>query len=71
MSKTAPLSEEAHMLIVEKQLEILKKYGVNVRIYDILDVIVRNYISEADRLLGFKGNERIENFNRINPGKRD
>lgn len=61
MSKTIAVSDNTHVLIVEKQMEIYKKYRVNVRIFDIADIILKNFIDKTEELLGLRSKESKEN----------
>lgn len=52
MSKTAPIPDDAHDLIVDKQTEIKRKYKVTVKISDIIAIIVKNNIHKMEKYLG-------------------
>lgn len=55
MSKTVAIPDEIHALVVDKQLEIRRKYKITVKISDLIAVIVKNNIDNAGKYLGLKG----------------
>lgn len=55
MSKTVAIPDEIHTLVVDKQLEIRRKYKITVKISDLIAVIVKNNIDNAGKYLGLKG----------------
>jgi len=46
------LSEDIHMLIAEKRLEIVKKYGARLDMKDIADAAILEGISKVEERLG-------------------
>lgn len=57
MSKTASIPDDVHDLIIDKQMELKKKYRIYVKISDIIAVIIRNNIHNVGKYLGLKDNE--------------
>ena len=57
MSKTAPIQDDVHALIVDKQLELKRRYKVSVKIADIIAMLVKNNINKVGEYLGFKNDE--------------
>ena len=57
MSKTAPIQDDVHALIVDKQLELKRRYKVSVKIADIIAILVKNNINKVGEYLGFKNDE--------------
>lgn len=54
MSRTVSIPDDIHALIVDKQLEIRRKYKITVRISDIIALIVKNNIDKIGEYLGLK-----------------
>jgi DNA-binding Lrp family transcriptional regulator len=52
MSKTAPILDQTHALIVNKQKELKKKYRVTMKISDIIDVLVTKNIHKLENFMG-------------------
>jgi len=52
MSKTVPLQEDIHALIVNKQKELKRKRNITVRISDLLAMYVKYGIEKTEKLLG-------------------
>lgn len=48
MAKTVSISEKIHLLILEKQMNILRKYGKNVRIYDVVNAVLKRHLNDKD-----------------------
>lgn len=51
-TKTAPILEETHALIVNKQQEMKKKHRVKMKISDIIDVIISKNIHMLEKYMG-------------------
>lgn len=51
-TKTAPILDQTHALIVNKQLEMKKKHRMTMRISDIIDVIITKNIHKLERYMG-------------------
>lgn len=58
MSKTAPINDDVHALIVDKQTELKRKYKVIVKISDLIALYVRHGVDATEELLGFKAKEK-------------
>jgi hypothetical protein len=52
MSKTAPILDQTHTLIVNKQKELKKKYRITMKISDIIDVLVTKNINKLENFIG-------------------
>lgn len=48
MSKTVAISDDMHILITEKQLELFKKYRISAKISDITEAAMRYGIDNVD-----------------------
>lgn len=57
MSKTAPIHDDIHALIVDKQTELKRKHKITVKISDLIAIYVRNSVKQTEKLLGIKGGE--------------
>lgn len=57
MSKTAPIPDDVHALIVDKQTELKRRYKISVKISDIIAIVMRNNIDNIGKYLGLKNNE--------------
>lgn len=51
MTKTVAIDDDVHMLVYEKQLDIKKRYGINLKISFIINSILRNYIDKLEEIL--------------------
>lgn len=60
MSKTAPIPDDVHALIVDKQIELRRRYKVNVKISDIIAVVIKNNIDKVGEYFGLKSNDEDE-----------
>lgn len=56
MARTVSIPDDIHALVVDKQLEIKRKYKMTVRISDIIALIVKNNIDKIGEYLGLKSN---------------
>ncbi len=61
MSKTVAISNDIHIRIVEKQTEIRKKYRVELKISEIVDMAIDNGIDNVDKILESKNIIKILN----------
>ena len=52
MSKTAPILDQTHALIVNKQKEMKRKYRLTMKISDIIDVLVTKNINKLENFMG-------------------
>lgn len=50
MSKTVAISDDIHILITEKQLELFKKYRVSVKIADLTEAAIKYGINNVDNI---------------------
>lgn len=57
MSKTAPIHDDIHALIIDKQTELKRKYRITVKISDLIAIYVRHGIDKTEKLLGLKIDE--------------
>lgn len=60
MSKTVPLEEDVHALILDKQKDLKKKRNITVRISDLLAMYVKDGIDRTEKLLGLKEDENSD-----------
>lgn len=51
-TKTAPILDCTHALIVDKQKELKKKHRITMKISDIIDVIVTKNINMLEKYMG-------------------
>lgn len=58
MSKTAPIPDDVHALIIDKQAELKKKHKITVKIADLIAIYVRHGMEATEELLGFKNKEK-------------
>lgn len=63
MSKTIAISDDIHILITEKQLELFKKYRINVKISDITEAAIKYGINSVDKV--FVRSDTISKLNII------
>ena len=50
MPKTVAISDDIHILITEKQLELFKKHRISVKISDITEVAIKYGIDNVDNV---------------------
>jgi hypothetical protein len=48
------VSDETHMIVEEKKIELRKKYHIKFDMGDIADVIIKNNINNVEEYLGLK-----------------
>lgn len=60
MSKTAPIPDDIHALIIDKQTELKRKYRISVKISDIIAVVMKNNIHKIGKYLGLKNDEESD-----------
>lgn len=60
MSKTAPIPDDIHALIVDKQTELKRKHKITVKISDLIAIYVRYGVEKTEKLLGLKNDEESE-----------
>lgn len=65
MSKTAPIPDDVHALIIDKQTELKRKYKISVKISDIIAVVMKNNIHKIGKYLGLKNDEGSDVKNNI------
>lgn len=63
MPKTVAISDDTHILITEKRLELFKKYRIDVKISDITDAAIKYGIKNIDNI--FVPSYMISNLNII------
>lgn len=71
MSKTAPIQDDIHELIVDKQTEMRRKYKINVKISDIIAACVKDSIKRAERFFGVNVDKDINAKEDVNIEKND
>ena len=71
MSKTVPLEEDVHALIVDKQKDLKRKRNITVRISDLLAMYVKDGIERTEKLLGLKEDENSEGLETDKPDKEE
>lgn len=57
MSKTAPISDDIHALIIDKQTELKRKHKITVKISDLIAMYVIHGVKKTEKLLGLKSDE--------------
>jgi hypothetical protein len=60
VSKTAPIPDDVHALIIDKQTELKRKHKITVKISDLIAMYVRHGIKKTEKLLGLKTDEESE-----------
>ena len=60
MSKTAPIHDDIHALIIDKQTELKRKHKITVKISDLIAMYVRHGVNKTEKLLGIKGGEESD-----------
>ena len=68
MSKTAPIPDDVHALIIDKQTELKRRYRISVKISDIIAIVVKNNIHKVGRYLGLKNDEMSDVKNETRQG---
>lgn len=63
MSKTAPIPDDIHALIIDKQTELKRKHKITVKISDLIAMYVRYGVKKTEKLLGLKSDEESEVVN--------
>lgn len=63
MSKTAPIPDDVHALILDKQTELKKKHKITVKISDLIAMCIRDSIKKTEKLLGLKSDDTPEVVN--------
>lgn len=57
MTKTVIIPDDIHLLIIKKQIDIRERYGVTLRISDMVAVGMRNIIDKMEELFNLRGGE--------------
>lgn len=71
-TKTAPILDETHKLIVNKQLEMKKKHRITMKISDIIDVIVAKNIHMLEKYMGLNiEKDKSDNLDNMESGTKD
>ncbi len=60
MSKTAPIPDDIHALIIDKQTELKRKHKITVKISDLIAMYVRYGVKKTEKLLGLKSEEELD-----------
>lgn len=60
MSKTAPIPDDIHTLITDKQRELKKKHKITVKISDIIALVMKNNINKVGKYLGLQSEEKSD-----------
>ena len=68
MSKTAPIPDDVHALIIDKQTELKRRYRISVKISDIIAIVMKNNIHKVGRYLGLKNDEMSDVKNETRQG---
>lgn len=50
MPKTVAISDDVHILITEKQLELFRKYRVSAKIADLTEAAIKYGINNVDKV---------------------
>lgn len=59
MSKTAPIPDDIHALIIDKQTELKRRHKISVKISDIIALVMKNNIHKVGRYLGLRSDEEL------------
>lgn len=70
MSKTAPIPDDIHELIIDKQIEMRRKHKISVKISDIIAACVTDSIKTAERFFGVNG-DKDTNIKEIVPSEKN
>lgn len=57
MTKTVIIPDDVHLLIVKKQISIREKYGVTLRISDMVAVGMRNIVDKIEELFNLSNRD--------------
>lgn len=57
MTKTVIIPDDVHLLIIKKQIDIRERYGVTLRISDMVAVGMRNIIDKMEELFNLSNGE--------------
>ena len=60
MSKTAPIPDDVHALILDKQTELKRKHKITVKIADLIAMYVKHSVKKTEVLLGLKTDDNPE-----------
>lgn len=60
MSKTAPIPDDVHALIIDKQTELKRRHKISVKISDIIAIVMKNNIHKVGAYLGLKSEEKSD-----------
>lgn len=60
MSKTAPIHDDTHALIIDKQTELKRKHKITVKISDLIAIYVKYGVKKTEKLLGLKSEEESD-----------
>lgn len=60
MSKTAPIHDDIHALIIDKQTELKRKHKITVKISDLIAIYVKYGVMKTEKLLGLKSEEESD-----------
>jgi hypothetical protein len=66
-TKTAPILDQTHTLIVNKQSELKKKHRIKMKISDIIDVIITKNINMLEKYMGLN----VEKEKPVNPENKE
>lgn len=61
MSKTAPIPDDIHELIVDEQTRLKRQHKITVRISDIIALVMKNNIHKVEKYLGITGKQEMLN----------
>lgn len=61
MTKTVLIPDDVHILIIKKQIDIREKYGISLRISDMVAVGMRNIIDKMDELFRLGSGKTVGN----------
>lgn len=62
MSKTAPIPDDIHALILDKQTELKRKHKITVKISDLIAMYVKHGIKKTEKLLGLQTEDSSGNI---------
>lgn len=60
MSKTAPIPDDVHALITNKQRELKIKHKITMKISDIIGIVMKNNIDKLGKYIGLKSEEKSD-----------
>lgn len=57
MTKTVIIPDDVHLVIIKKQIDIRERYGITLRISDMVAVGMRNIVDKMEELFNLSGGD--------------